>query len=152
MTTKLPKMIAIGLFLTCVALVSSRPYEITKPEAKVTAPQVLSVGVPYYPTAARASHVQGVVHIEVTTNGETVTTTHVEDGPRLLTPFAESNARSWIFVKHTPTKFTLTYTYKLLDHMERNRGFGEVLLRPPDEVEISAMPTVINDPAPDVGG
>ena len=111
---------------------------------KTPAPEVLSIGVPYYPAIARASHVEGSVQVEVTTDGHGVKTTRVTNGDKLLAKFAEANARTWTFVKHAPTKFIVTYDYKLVTHLEGDRGFGEVVLHPPDEIEVSALPVVVD--------
>jgi hypothetical protein len=139
----------ISLFFSLAAIAPFAPFGTVEQEAKGIAPQVLSIGVPYYPAVARAAHVEGVVHIEVATNGETVAAARIADGHKLLATFAESNARTWTFVKHEPTKFILTYHYKLVGHLEHNKGYSEVVLRLPDEVEISAVPLVLSDPAPD---
>jgi hypothetical protein len=109
-------------------------------EAESITPQVVSLAIPYYPLTARAFHTEGTVHIELTTDGERVTATRAVDGPMPLRSFAENNAHTWIFVKHEPGRFRVTYRYSFTSHIKNNRGFGEILLRLPDEVEILSPP------------
>ena len=82
-------------------------------ESKVALPMVAGASVPLYPPLARVAHVQGVVHVKITTDGHRVIATKVEDGHKLLAAAAEENARTWQFATHEPTTFTVTYSYKL---------------------------------------
>lgn len=118
-------------------------------ESKVAPLMVASAAVPLYPPLARAAHIQGVVHVKVTTDGHRVIETHVEDGHKLLAAAAEENARTWQFSTHEPITFTVTYHYKLVAKLKGNPNNPTVTLRLPTEVEVSTMPLVISDPSPD---
>lgn len=106
-------------------------------EPKAALPRVVAIEVPFYPPLARVAHVEGVVHIKITTDGHRVVATHVEDGHKLLAAAAEQNARTWQFATHEPTTFTLTYKYKLLTEWTGDPESPTVVLRLPTEVEVS---------------
>jgi hypothetical protein len=71
------------------------------------------MAVPFYPPIARAANIQGIVHIRVTTDGNRVVSTRVEDGPRLLADGAEKNAKTWEFARHSAMTFSATYRFRL---------------------------------------
>jgi Gram-negative bacterial TonB protein C-terminal len=112
-------------------------------------PRVLTMAVPTYPSVARAAHVEGLVHIKVTTDGHSVSNAEVQDGARLLAVPAEDNVRTWQFSPHDPITFVVTYRYKLLARAKGQNSLPSVLLRLPTDVEVSAMPRETVDPAPD---
>jgi hypothetical protein len=119
-------------------------------ESKVALPRVAGAAVPLYPPLARAAHVQGVVHVKLTTDGQRAVTAHAEDGPKLLAAAAEENARTWQFAVHEPTTFTVTYRYKLVAGLKGDPDNPEVVLRLPTEVEVRTLPMPrIVDPTPD---
>ena len=103
-------------------------------------PYVLNMGVPFYPPIARAARIEGVVHISVTTDGDRVVATRVEDGPRLLAEGAEKNAKTWEFAKHSGTTFTVTYRFRLTKNS--NSGFirEKLILQLPTEIEVLSPP------------
>jgi hypothetical protein len=109
-------------------------------EPKIALPMVAGAAVPLYPPLARAAHVQGAVHVRITTDGHRVIATHVEDGHKLLAVAAEENARTWQFATHQPTTFTITYSYKLVPEWKGDPGNPIVVLRLPTEVEVSRAP------------
>ena len=98
---------------------------------------VASAQVPLYPPVARRSNVEGVVHLNVTTDGHRVVSTHVEDGHKLLAAAAENNAKTWEFSLHEPVTFTVTYSFKLLTDWKGDPNNPMVVLRFPTEVEVS---------------
>ena len=109
-------------------------------EAKVSLPMVAGAAVPLYPPLARATRIQGVVHIEIATDGHKVTTTRVKDGQKLLAAAAEENVRTWRFATHDPTSFAFTYRYKLDAKLNDNPNNPTIVLRLPTEVEVSTAP------------
>ena len=110
-------------------------------ESKVALPMVAGASVPLYPPLARVAHVQGVVHVKITTDGHRVIATKVEDGHKLLAAAADENARTWQFATHEPTTFTVTYRYKLNAKLKGSPNNPTVVLRLPTEVEVSSVPT-----------
>jgi TonB family protein len=109
-------------------------------ESKVALPMVAGAAVPLYPPLARAARIQGVVHIEIVTDGHNVITARVKDGQKLLAAAAEENARTWRFAVHTPTSFTITYRYKLDVKLNNSPNNPTIVLRLPTEVEVSSAP------------
>lgn len=93
-------------------------------------------------------HVQGVVHVKITTDGTKATAAQAEDGHRLLAVAAEENARSWLFTKHEPTSFTVTYRYRISADGDPNNP--TVTLRFPTDVEVSTAPLVLSDPTAEI--
>jgi hypothetical protein len=121
----------------------------TAQQPKAVLPMVAGGAVPLYPPLARAAKVQGVVHLKVVTDGAKVVTAQVEDGNRLLASASEENVRTWLFSKHEPTSFTVTYRYRLDAHADPNNP--TVTLRFPTEVDVSIAPLVISDPPAEIG-
>jgi hypothetical protein len=138
------------VFLSLIIVASLVPFTTSAQESKVAVPKVETVGVPFYPPLARAAHVEGIVHVKITTDGRRVTATHVADGPKLLTSATEENAKTWQFAAHEPTTFTLTYHYKLIAKLKGDPINPVVTFRLPSEVEVSTTPLVISDPGAQV--
>lgn len=111
---------------------------------KAVLPMVAGGAVPLYPPVARVTKVQGIVHLKVVTDGTKVVMAHAEDGHRLLARASEENVRTWVFSKHEPTSFTVTYRYRLDAHADPNNP--TVTLRFPSEVDVSIAPLVLSDP------
>ncbi len=107
-------------------------------------PMIAGAAVPLYPPLARATRVQGTVHVKIETDGRTVVTAQAEDGHRLLALAAEENAGTWQFAEHEPTSFTVTYRYRI--DVDGDPNNPTVTLRFPTEVEVSTAPLVISDP------
>jgi hypothetical protein len=112
----------------------------TPQDSKRPLPVVASAAVPLYPPLARAAHVQGIVHVKVTTDGRRVIAANVEDGHKLLASAAQDNARTWEFATHDPTSFTVVYHYKLDTKLKGDPNNPTVLLRLPTYVEVSSVP------------
>jgi len=128
----------LWLFVSLAA--SAASLRVAAQGSNVALPMVARAAVPLYPPLARAAHVQGVVHVKITTDGHRVSDTHVEDGHKLLAAAAEENARTWEFATHEPTTFTVTYHYILDAKLKGNPNNPTVVLRFPTEVEISSLP------------
>jgi hypothetical protein len=106
-------------------------------QSKVALPRVSAAAVPLYPRQAYISNIEGLVRLKITTDGHHVVAVHLEDGNKLLAAAAEENARTWQFVSHEPTSFTLTYRYQLKGNGKGDLYNPTVVLRFPTEVEIS---------------
>src|ERR1700752_4827777 len=107
-------------------------------QQKPALPTVSFAEVPLYPPLARAANVSGIVHIVVTTDGHRVVAAHVQDGKKILSDAAGQNAKSWQFATHEPTKFTVTYVYKLVVDLKPQLNNQRVILQLPTEVEVEA--------------
>jgi len=119
------------------ALLLMTGWAVATQQSKVSLPMVASAQVPLYPPVARLSNVEGVVHLNITTDGHRVVSTHVEDGHKLLAAAAENNAKTWEFSLHEPVTFTVTYSFKLLTDWKDDPNNPMVVLRFPTEVEVS---------------
>ena len=64
-----------------------------------------------YPEKARSLHIEGVVTMQITTDGHGVSGVKVLRAAKVLAPYAEANVRTWKFTDHLPTTFTVTYDY-----------------------------------------
>jgi len=108
---------------------------ITKPQGSM--PLVESMGVPVYPPLARTANVEGVVHLEISTDGHGVLSARAQDGPKLLAEAAEANARTWRFAIHEPATFTVTFRYSLTKNSASQLSGSTIVLRLPTEVNVS---------------
>jgi TonB family protein len=135
------------LLLAAVALLVS--FRAGGQEFRSRLPTVVAIGVPTYPQAVRVAHIEGIVHIKITTDGQRVTDAQVQDGPELLAVSAEKNVRTWQFSPHDPTTFTVTYRYKLVPRLKGGSDNTSVTLSLPSDVEVSAMPPMNVDFSPD---
>ena len=94
------------LFLFCLAAASlfgqDKPAEL---------PTVTSFECPKYPSQAKSSRLQGMVLLQVTTDGHSVSGVNLTSGHPLLAPDAIKNVRTWKFADHTPTTFPVKYLY-----------------------------------------
>jgi hypothetical protein len=113
-------------------------------------PIVVAMAPPTFPVFARLAHIQGVVRLKVTTDGQRVTNAQ-EQGKAspLLAGLAEKNVRTWQFEPGDPTTFTVTYTYSLVAYRISGADSTSITLRLPTDVEISATMPVNVDLAPD---
>lgn len=112
-------------------------------------PIVVMMAPPTYPIVARLAHVEGVVHLRVTTDGRGVISTEQEGRtPQLLVAVAAKNVRSWQFEPGGPTTFDVAYTYKLVSQHISDADSTSVTLKLPTEVEISASVPVNSALAP----
>jgi hypothetical protein len=115
-------------------------------------PNVVTIEVPVYPWAVKEAHIEGIVHIKVTTDGRAVTTAEIQDGPRLLAIAAENNVRSWRFSPHDPITFIVTYEYKIAKtpglSPGRSADNNSVILRLPTYVGVTTVPPTNVDLSP----
>jgi hypothetical protein len=127
----------IHYILACVFLLGSALAGTA--QQKVGLPTVSFAEVPLYPPIARVANVSGTVHVVVTTDGHRVVSTHVQDGPKVLSDAAEQNVKTWQFGAHEPTSFTVAYVYRLVKSLSPQRNNPRVILQLPTEIEIDAL-------------
>lgn len=122
------------------------------PEIKRELPMPVNASVPFYPPLARQTHIEGVVALRVTTDGEKVSAVSVENGHPLLAGAATESVKTLTFERHVATTFQTTFRYRLLASKcdkECNCEPEEkesVLLRLPAYVEVSAAALMLCDP------
>jgi hypothetical protein len=107
------------------------------PPPQVLTPTVVVAEVPFYPPIGRAASLQGVVLLEVTTEGDKADSIKILRGPKLLADAAISNLRSWRFVGKPPETFQVTYHYRLSTACKGNPA---VNLNLPSEVSVCSQP------------
>jgi len=74
-------------------------------------PAVTNFECPKYPPKAESTRLQGMVKLQVTTDGHRASDVKLTSGHPVLAEAAEKNVRTWIFADHTPTAFLVTYFY-----------------------------------------
>jgi len=119
-------------------------------------PKVVSASVPFYPPLAGQTRIEGIVTLQVSTDGKQVSAVDAEGGPRLLVDAATENVKTWHFDPHPPTRFEVKFRYRLLDY-KCDPGCNcepeekeSVLLHLPASVEVSAVVPMICDPAVEI--
>ena len=126
-------------------------------QAKVPMPKVVSASVPFYPRLAAPARIQGLVTLQLSTDGNRLSAIDGESGPPMLVEASKENVKTWQFEPHVPASFKVTFHYKLLpakcdsqckcDSDEKE----SVLLQLPTNVEVSAKEYTICDPAVRIG-
>ena len=116
-------------------------------------PSVTSASVPLYPRTPQMAHIEGVVRLRISTDGNRVASVEVQSGQPMLAQAAQDNVKTWQFELHTPTTFETTFRYKLLpskcdaecncDSVEK----PSVLLQLPSDVEVNAKELMVCDSA-----
>lgn len=74
-------------------------------------PTVTDFACPKYPSKAESMGLQGMVQLQVTTDGHQVTDVKLKSGHPVLAPDAINNVRTWKFADHPPTAFSVSYFY-----------------------------------------
>jgi TonB family protein len=143
----------VRLFLLMFGLAALAYGQSAAPQA----PALASAAVPLYPRLAQMARIQGVVTLRLSTDGKRVSAIEGESGPLMLVKAAKENVGTWQFEPHTPTRFEVTFHYRLLLPIkcdsECNCGSEEkesVLLHLPTEAEVSAETLMICDPAVEI--
>lgn len=111
---------------------------VTAQEATQGYPVVVGGSMPIYPVFARLAHIQGVIQLQVTTDGTAVTAVKVLSGQPMLAGEAEANVRTWKFSEHKPTRFQVTFRYVFLNEPDCEKGNVTVVLRLPTEIDVTA--------------
>jgi hypothetical protein len=101
------------------------------------AADVIDAAVPFYPPLARVASVQGVVIVEVTTQGRTFGSIKLISGHPLLSPAAIANLRTWVLAGRLPASFRIAYRYKIAASC---KGTPTVTLKLPTDVSICSPP------------
>jgi TonB family protein len=77
-------------------------------------PVVIEAAAPDYPRVARGALLSGPVELDVTTDGERVTSVDIVTPRPLLDRAAQEGLRNWVFAPHQPTSFRVTVQYERL--------------------------------------
>jgi TonB family protein len=124
-------------------------------QAKTPVPALASAAVPFYPRVPQQAHIEGVVRLRISTDGNRVASVEVESGQPMLVQAAKENVKTWQFERHAPTSFETTFRYRIFptkcDSQCNCEGVEKrtVLLRLPTEAEVSAEELMTCDPASD---
>jgi len=147
---------ATNLALRCAGiafLIASLAALVSAQEAKAPVPALTSAAVPFYPRVPQQAHIEGVVRLRISTDGNRVTSVEVESGQPMLVQAAKENVKTWQFERHTPTSFETTFRYRIFptkcDSQCNCEGVEKrtALLRLPTEAEVSAEELMTCDPA-----
>jgi hypothetical protein len=84
---------------------------VTAQQGAPNLPTVTAFACPKYPSRAESMGLQGMVQLQVTTDGHQVVDVKLKSGHPVLAPDAISNVRTWKFADHAPTTFAVTYFY-----------------------------------------
>jgi TonB family protein len=122
-------------------------------QQKKPLPAVLSASVPFYPRIPQAAHIEGVVRLRISTDGNRAASVEIQSGQPMLAQAAQDNVKTWQFEPHSPTTFEATFHYRLLpskcdaecncDSVEK----PSVLLVLPTDVEVNAKELMVCDSA-----
>ncbi len=96
----------ICIFLLITAVAQEPAKEPASPQLTVT-----KFACPEYPAEAESVHLQGMVVLEVGTDGHRVSSVRLKSGHPLLIGEAIKNVKTWEFADHAPTSFVVHYHY-----------------------------------------
>jgi hypothetical protein len=113
-------------------------------------PVVTDAAVPFYPPRARLAHIEGVVRLQVSTDGEKVSVVEILEGQPILALAAKENVKTWRLRWQARTTFEATFRYKLLPDFVCDLDNPIVLLRLPLEVEVSTKGLKTCDPSVEI--
>lgn len=136
----------LGLYIAAFALLSNKLPAISQTPSDEL-PVVIAGQMPLYPPIARAARVSGIVKMQVTTDGNFVTSIKVESGPPMLVKFARANVQTWEFLQHKPTNFETTFEYVIEEPAQCNYSNASVKLDLPAHVRISVKGLMTCDPS-----
>lgn len=86
-----------------------------------TLPTVTAFECPKYPSKAESMGLQGMVQLQVTTDGHQVVDVKLTSGHPALAPDAIKNIRTWKFADHAPITFAVTYSYTHQGDFKRDK-------------------------------
>jgi Gram-negative bacterial TonB protein C-terminal len=104
------------VLVTCCLVVSSRAAQKDAP----VLPTVTAFDCPKYPPKAESMRLQGMVKMQVTTDGHQITDVKLLPSHPVLAEEAVKNVRTWKFVDHQPTSFIVTYFYVNEGHYKKD--------------------------------
>jgi hypothetical protein len=109
-------------------------------------PTVTKFECPTYPEKARSLHIEGVITMQITTDGHGVSGVKVLRAARVLAPYAEANVRTWKFTDHLPTTFTVTYDYAFEGNYKQDPATKcEAKMDLPKSVKVSTESPLLQD-------
>lgn len=85
-----------------------------------TLPTVTAFDCPKYPPKAESMRLQGMVKMQVTTDGHQIAEVKLLPSHPVLAEEAVKNVRTWKFVDHQPTSFLVTYYYTNEGHYKKD--------------------------------
>ncbi len=106
-------------------------------QAQTALPTVTAFDCPKYPQKAESMRLQGMVKMEVTTDGHQVTNVKLLPSHPVLAEGAVKNVRTWKFADHEPTSFVVTYFYVNEGHYKK-----DAVTNCPAKTELPAKITV----------
>ena len=125
------------LFAICAFAVWPSVAQDQKPAPPL--PTVTDFECPTYPPKAKSERVQGMVRLQLKTNGHQVVQIKALPGHPWLVEAAEANVLSWKFAEHTPTTFTVTFFYTFEGKYKRDPATKcDAKLELPATVTVSA--------------
>jgi hypothetical protein len=111
--------------------------EKSEPEPAQVTTGITAFECPTYPQSARKIRLQGMVRIQVTTDGKKIINLKVTGHP-MLAEAAEKNIRTWKFADDAPTNFSVTYLYVNEGEYESDPVYKcRAKLQLPNKVEVS---------------
>ena len=108
-----------------------------KDETPITASDVAYHESVEIPSFIQEAGIQGTVHLQVTTDGYSVSEIDAESGNPFLIRASTDNLRTWRFANHAPRAFDVVYSYQLLDSKVE-------FFKRPGEVEIDSLPPLVD--------
>jgi hypothetical protein len=105
------------LILTCGLALSS----LVAQQDTTNSPAVTAFECPKYPPKAESMRLQGMVILQVTTDGHQVVDVKLKSGHPVLAPDATANVRTWKFADHAPTTFAVKYFYVDQGHFKPDK-------------------------------
>jgi TonB family protein len=144
---------SLGMSALLILLLSGASSVLLGNQKTEPLPIVINASVPFYPRTPQMAHIQGVVVLQVMTDGNKVESAEIQSGQPMLAKAAQENVKTWQFERHRPRTFKVTFRYTLLQSKcdpACNCGSEQsprVLLQLPSEVEISASELMVCEPA-----
>ena len=103
-------------------------------------PTVTAFDCPQYPKKAQEMHLQGMVPVEVTTDGHRITKINVLPSHPVLGPETVNNLRTWKLADHDATTFKVTYFYERDQHFKKPKdGSCPAKMELPTKVTVYTM-------------
>jgi TonB family protein len=140
----------------CILLTLGLAANVCAAQEAKPVPELASAAVPFYPRVPQQAHIEGVVRLRISTDGNRVASVEVESGQPMLVQAAQENVKTWQFERHAPASFETTFRYRIFpskcDSQCNCEGVEKrtVLLRLPTEAEVSAEELMTCDPATEI--
>jgi len=136
--------VVVALFLTSIVGLGADE------QSKQDVPVVVSAAVPFYPPDAQMAHIEGVVRLSISIDGEGVTGVERLDGQIMLARAAMANVKTWRLHWHRRTTLEATFRYRLLPDSVCEFENPTILLRLPLDVEVTAKGLKTCDPTGEI--